>query len=182
MPGIPKHDSAAVGRPKPHGWRRLARVFLRLLLLAIVSAACFIGALFWKHESIVGAGPGTLKTPVQPGQAGRHVNPFIRTGGFPWVCGNNFPGAMVPFGMLRLGPETASLLLHDRALNTSGYYYGDEQLLGFSHTRLNGTGATDGGHFLVIPTVEPLTAGSWQPGKSPPSPTAPKPPRRVTTP
>ena len=168
MPGIAKHDNAAVGRPKPHGWRRLARVFLRLLLLAIVSAACFIGALLWKHESIVGAGPGTLKTPVQPGQAGRHVNPFIGTGGFPWVCGNNFPGAMVPFGMLRLGPETASLLLHDRVLNTSGYYYGDEQLLGFSHTRLNGTGATDGGHFLVIPTVEPLTAASWQPGKSTP--------------
>jgi putative alpha-1,2-mannosidase len=61
---------------------------------------------------------------------------------------------MVPFGMVRLGPETVSLLLHKRALNTSGYYYGDEQILGFSHTRLNGTGATDGGNFLVVPALE----------------------------
>jgi predicted alpha-1,2-mannosidase len=51
------------------------------------------------------------------------------------------------------------------ALNTSGYYYGDDQILGFSHTRLNGTGATDGGHFLVMPTrdfVEPHLLREWQ--------------------
>ena len=58
--------------------------------------------------------------------------------------------------MVRLGPETTSILTHKRALNTSGYYYGDDQVLGFSHTRLNGTGATDGGHFLVTPAGEPI--------------------------
>ena len=51
------------------------------------------------------------------------------------------------------------MLIRKRALNTSGYYYGDEQVLGFSHTRLNGTGATDGGHFLVVPATR---AGSAQ--------------------
>ena len=35
------------------------------------------------------------------------------------VRSHNFPGAMVPFGMVRLSPETASLLLRKRALNTS---------------------------------------------------------------
>ncbi len=38
-----------------------------------------------------------------------------------------------------------------RASNSSGYYYPDQRILGFSHTRLAGTGATDGGNFLVIP-------------------------------
>ena len=91
---------------------------------------------------------------------GELVNNFIGTGGFPaWVCGMNFPGATVPFGMVRLSPETISLfpdnnlLIPDKkALNTSGYYYGDNRMLGFSHTRLAGTGATDGGHFLFTPT------------------------------
>ena len=73
---------------------------------------------------------------------------------------------MVPFGMVRLGPETVSMLVRKRALNTSGYYYGDDQILGFSHTRLNGTGATDGGHFLVVPAVEPVQPKTYRQGQS----------------
>jgi putative alpha-1,2-mannosidase len=37
-------------------------------------------------------------------------------------------------------------------VSTAGYYYGDNRLIGFSHTRLIGTGASDGGHFRVIPS------------------------------
>jgi len=73
---------------------------------------------------------------------------------------------MVPFGMVRLGPETVSLQFHKRALNTSGYYYGDNQVLGFSHTRLNGTGATDGGHFLVVPALEAVDLKSFLKGQT----------------
>ena len=87
---------------------------------------------------------------VQPGKLGRDVNPFIGTGGVSYLCGNNFPGATVPFGMVRLSPDTISRL-GIRAINSSGYYYGDQRIVGFSHTRLAGTGATDGGNFLVIP-------------------------------
>ena len=87
---------------------------------------------------------------VQPGTLGSDVNPFIGTGGVTYLCGNNFPGATVPFGMVRLSPDTVSLL-GNRASNSSGYYYPDQRILGFSHTRLAGTGATDGGNFLVIP-------------------------------
>src|SRR6185369_1593538 len=134
----------------------------------VVAIACglFVGALVWKHKHIVGATPGSLPTKVLPAEVGRQVNPFIGTGGFPWVCGHNFPGAMVPFGMVRLGPETASMLIRKRALNTSGYYYGDDQMLGFSHTRLNGTGATDGGHFLVMPAVEPVQPKTFRKGQT----------------
>jgi predicted alpha-1,2-mannosidase len=87
---------------------------------------------------------------VQPGRLGSEVNPFIGTGGVTYLCGNDFPGATTPFGMVRLSPDTVSPL-GGRASNSSGYYYPDQRILGFSHTRLAGTGATDGGNFLVIP-------------------------------
>src|ERR1700742_4177013 len=76
-----------------------------------------------------------------PGELGRHVNPFIGSGGLFYLCGNETPAACVPFGTVRLGPDTISNS-GVRALNTSGYYYRDERVLGFSHTRLVGTGAT----------------------------------------
>ncbi len=151
--------------PHPAKWRRVLKLALGLVLIIVLMVAAFVGVLILRYHQIVGARPGKLQTHVQPGETGRRVNPFIGTGGFPWVCGDNFPGAMVPFGMVRLGPETTSILLHKRALNTSGYYYGDGQMLGFSHTRLNGTGATDGGHFLVMPTrefVEPHLLREWK--------------------
>ncbi|MCC6822245.1 MAG: GH92 family glycosyl hydrolase, partial [Verrucomicrobia subdivision 3 bacterium] len=151
---------------KTRWWKRLLKVALASGLLVGLLGAAFVGALVLKHNRIVGAKPGQLPTRVQPGELGRWVNPFIGTGGFPWVCGHNFPGAMTPFGMVRLGPETASMLIRKRALNTSGYYYGDDQMLGFGHTRLNGTGATDGGHFLVVPAVAPLPPKAYRKGHS----------------
>ncbi len=98
-----------------------------------------------------------LPASAAPGELGKHVKPFIGTGGVPYLCANNFPGATVPFGMVRLSPDTASSAGR-RAANTSGYFYGDERILGFSHTRLSGTGAVDGGNFLVVPNVAPFTA------------------------
>lgn len=95
------------------------------------------------------AGPKPNPAP-QPGPSGCEVNPFIGTGGLPYLCGNDFPGATFPFGMVRLSPDTVSGI-GQKAANSSGYYYHDPRLLGFSHTRLAGTGATDGGNFLVIP-------------------------------
>jgi predicted alpha-1,2-mannosidase len=80
----------------------------------------------------------------------RLVDPFISTGGNPYVCGHNSPGATVPFGLVRLSPDTLSIS-RKAATNTSGYYYHDPLILGFSHTRLCGTGAVDGGHFRVMP-------------------------------
>jgi predicted alpha-1,2-mannosidase len=147
-------------------WKRAAKVLSLLILAPLVIFSGFVGALVWKYHAIVGAKPDQPLTHVQTRELGKTVDPFIATGGIPWVCGDNFPGAMVPFGMVRLGPETSSLLLGKRALNTSGYYYGDQQLLGFSHTRLSGTGATDGGNFLVLPTIEPVDPWSLKKGQS----------------
>ena len=152
-PATDVQGNAPATRPR---WKRLLRAALALVLFTLLLGIALVGALLFKHYEIVGARPGKLETQVQPGEIGKRVNPFIGTGGYPWVCAHNFPGAMVPFGMVRLGPETTSTLLHERALNTSGYYYDDDQVLGFSHTRMNGTGATDGGHFLVRPALEAI--------------------------
>jgi predicted alpha-1,2-mannosidase len=91
----------------------------------------------------------------QPGPLGGMVNPMIGTGGIPVLCGNNFPGATVPFGMVRLSPDSVTPR-GGKATNMSGYYHGDRHLLGFSHTRLVGTGAIDGGNFLVVPSIQPF--------------------------
>ncbi len=102
---------------------------------------------------------------VPPGPLVRSVNPFIGTGGIPWVSGFTFPGATVPFGMVRLSPDTAFEYITIPNAHTSGYYYADDQVRGFSHTRLSGTGAADGGHFLVIPTVGPVKSDIYQYGQ-----------------
>src|SRR4051794_9090333 len=99
------------------GWRRWARVALKVSAFCSLATVIFIGAVVVKYNRIVDAKPGALHTVFQPGKLGQHVNPFAGTGGYPWVCGHNFPGAMMPFGMVRLGPETSSLLLHKRGLN-----------------------------------------------------------------
>ena len=58
--------------------------------------------------------------------------------------------------MVRLSPDTISPI-SAKPLNSSGYFYNDQQLLGFSHTRLVGTGAIDGGNFRVVPGTTALT-------------------------
>ncbi len=96
-----------------------------------------------------------LSVAIRPGALGQWVNPMIGTGGIFYVCGMDFPGATLPFGMVRLSPDTApaSSWFGHKGANTSGYYYPDGTILGFSHTRLVGTGATDGGQFRVMPAV-----------------------------
>lgn len=76
----------------------------------------------------------------------KHVNPFIGTGGH----GHTFPGATVPFGMVQLSPDTRIDGSWD---GCSGYHYSDPVIYGFSHTHLNGTGVSDFGDILLMPTM-----------------------------
>lgn len=75
------------------------------------------------------------------------VNPFIGTGGH----GHTFPGATAPFGMVQLSPDTRIDGSWD---GCSGYHYSDSVIYGFSHTHLNGTGVSDYGDILLMPTME----------------------------
>lgn len=111
--------------------------------------------------SILRADSPSQPMTVHPGALGRWVNPFLGTGGIAWVCGHDFPGAALPFSMVRLSPDTGSST-HGKAINTSGYFYRSHRMLGFSHTRLCGTGATDGGNFLVVPHPGPVNGEKRQ--------------------
>ena len=75
-----------------------------------------------------------------------HVNPFIGTGGH----GHTFPGATVPFGMVQLSPDTRIDGSWD---GCGGYHYSDQIIYGFSHTHLNGTGVSDYGDIMLMPTM-----------------------------
>jgi predicted alpha-1,2-mannosidase len=74
-----------------------------------------------------------------------YVDPFIGTGGH----GHTYPGASLPFGMVQLSPDTRL----DGWDGCSGYHYSDSIIYGFSHTHLSGTGCSDYGDILLMPTV-----------------------------
>jgi predicted alpha-1,2-mannosidase len=76
----------------------------------------------------------------------KHVNPFIGTDGH----GHTYPGATVPFGMVQLSPDTRIDGSWD---GCSGYHYSDNVIYGFSHTHLNGTGCSDYGDIMLMPTM-----------------------------
>ncbi|OZV71101.1 GH92 family glycosyl hydrolase [Winogradskyella aurantia] len=77
-----------------------------------------------------------------------YVNPFIGTGGH----GHTYPGATMPFGMMQLSPDTRL----EGWDGCSGYHYTDSYIYGFSHTHLSGTGISDYGDILLMPTNEPV--------------------------
>ena len=76
----------------------------------------------------------------------KHVNPFIGTGGH----GHTFPGATVPYGMVQLSPDTR---IDGNWDGCGGYHYSDNLIYGFSHTHLNGTGVSDYGDIMLMPTM-----------------------------
>lgn len=76
------------------------------------------------------------------------VNPFIGTGGH----GHTFPGAVVPFGMVQLSPDTRTTGWDA----CGGYYTDDSSILGFSHRHLSGTGMTDFADVLFTPFIGKL--------------------------
>jgi len=75
----------------------------------------------------------------------RYVDPLVGTGGH----GHTYPGATMPFGMVQLSPDTR-LTGWD---GCSGYHYSDHVIYGFSHTHLSGTGISDYGDVLLMPTL-----------------------------
>jgi predicted alpha-1,2-mannosidase len=75
----------------------------------------------------------------------KYVDPFIGTGGH----GHTYPGATLPFGLVQLSPDTGI----EGWDWCSGYHYSDNSIMGFSHTHLSGTGATDYADILFMPTV-----------------------------
>ena len=75
----------------------------------------------------------------------QYVDPFVGTGGH----GHTFPGPTWPYGMVQVGPDTRL----DTWDGCSGYHHLDSLIYGFSHTHLSGTGCSDYGDVLLMPTV-----------------------------
>lgn len=73
----------------------------------------------------------------------QYVDPFIGTG----FHGHTFPGATRPYAMVQLSPDT-HIMGWDAS---SGYHYDDQQIYGFSHTHLSGTGIGDLGDIMLLP-------------------------------
>ena len=77
--------------------------------------------------------------------------------------GHTYPGATAPFGMVQLSPDTDTIPYEkeggynkDVYRYCAGYQYEDKTIVGFSHTHFSGTGHSDLGDFLVMPTTGSL--------------------------
>ena len=81
-----------------------------------------------------------------------YVNPFIGTGGH----GHTYPGVSVPFGMIQLSPDSRL----EGWDGCGGYHYSDSIIYGFSHTHLSGTGISDYGDVLLMPTTGKIELGN----------------------
>ena len=92
-------------------------------------------------------------------EASDYVNPIIGTGSM----GHVFPGACAPFGIVQLSPDTENVphnidgKYQPKAYEyCAGYQHGDSTIVGFSHTHLSGTGHSDLGDVMLMPTTGPL--------------------------
>ena len=85
------------------------------------------------------------------------VNPMIGTS----KMGHVYPGATAPFGMVQLSPQTNFEVMYNNEGKynkhtyeyCAGYQYKDTTIMGFAHTNFSGTGHSDLGDFLIMPTI-----------------------------
>jgi len=136
-----------------------------LVCLALLLSGCST------EPRTVGDGADAALTPdAWAGDAGRpdagpdggtfdptaHVNPFIGTdGNGMWGIGNTLPGPMVPFGMVKPGPDTVSRNppISANYTHCGGYFFRDEFISGFSQNHFSGTGVPEYGNVGLMPRL-----------------------------
>ncbi|MGC9260942.1 MAG: hypothetical protein ACP5I8_12835, partial [Phycisphaerae bacterium] len=143
------------------------REFLKRVVVASVAAT---GATLPRptgRRALGDAVVDPLRKAVVSGSVGS-VCPMIGTDGY----GRTFPGAMVPFGLVQLSPDTAgqaqpqwwrqgrNVIVYPWE-HCSGYFYPDNVIRGFSHTHLSGTGCPALGDVLQMPGTGTVR---WNPG------------------
>ncbi len=151
-------------------FRKVLKIIKWAFLAVLLLLFGFFTWFYSRYQITVGANQGTMQIIPKPGSIGQWVNPFIGTGGFPtYTSADDVPGVTVPFGMVRLSPDTEffmdPLFAEGKSISTAGYYYGDNKIMGFSHTRLVGTGAYEGGHFRVFPSVGENSQRNYRTGR-----------------
>src|ERR1039458_5681404 len=85
--------------------------------------------------------PQKDNSPASPASS---VNPMIGTGGDPDDGINLFPGAVRPFGMVQLSPDTED--------HGFGYHYIQSWIKGFSMTHMSGVGCANQGDVFFTAT------------------------------
>jgi predicted alpha-1,2-mannosidase len=105
--------------------------------------------------------PATAAAPPADSRAYAAVDPFIGTGGE----GHTFPGAVVPFGMIQLSPDTQIKPRSEGFGWSAGYRYEDHTIVGFSHTHFSGTGHSDLGDVLLMPIAGAVRLERGDPGR-----------------
>ncbi|MGB0052859.1 MAG: hypothetical protein WBQ02_11490, partial [Terracidiphilus sp.] len=86
-----------------------------------------------------------LPAALAHGQYAQYVDPLLGVAG----GGNVFPGPVIPFGMIKPGPDMAAEAGHD----ANAGWNADGDIRGFSQTHVSGTGGgAKYGNILVTPT------------------------------
>ncbi len=138
------------------------RGFLKVCAAAAAGAAMPGGIWIGRRSEAAAEAPAS-----GPADLAKNVHPEIGTG---WR-GHMFPGAVAPFGLVQLSPDSSGLPgppwngqgTYEQWDHCSGYHHRDNVIAGFSHTHVQGTGGIDLGDILVMPLVEGRN-WSWDPG------------------
>lgn len=108
---------------------------------------------------IIGLAACSVLLPGRAADKADFVNPIIGT----TKMGHTFPGACAPFGLVQLSPDTENVphnidgRYQGRAYEyCAGYQHDDSTIVGFSHTHLSGTGHSDLGDIMIMPTTGKL--------------------------
>ena len=89
-----------------------------------------------------------------PGGSLAAVDVFVGTGGDGFGVGSSLPGAAVPYGMVKLSPDTSSTNGSQMQWShCGGYAFDDPMIVGFSHTHMHGIGVPGYGSVLFKPSV-----------------------------
>jgi predicted alpha-1,2-mannosidase len=123
---------------------------MKLICLALLMLACCCSSMSmpklpicfepkWETESL-----RAQRHALDP-----YVDPFIGTGGDGYGSGGLPMVAQMPFGNVRLGPDTIRGDVRVAWRETGGYSYCDNEIRAFSHTHLVGAGAMDLGNVGV---------------------------------
>jgi len=131
-------------RLKARGWT-IGVLAFPLVLAGAAAASPVAKTPASPHAKTAAAAPPTALS--------QYVRPFVGTQGE----GNTFPGAVAPFGMIQLSPDTDDQLWD----TASGYEYSDSSIISFTLTHLSGTGIPDLGDIGFMPQVG---TPRWAPG------------------
>ena len=91
----------------------------------------------FQRAALVVAVTSLLAAPLAAQTGYQHADPLVGTGGE----GHTFPGAVAPFGMVQLSPDTdTGCEIRQCYGHAAGYRYDDPTIQGFSLTHFSGAG------------------------------------------